>query len=213
MRPLVIGYHLVWTTYGSWLPNDPRGSMSRFLASDVLGDLGELHYGRKQVQPASREIRAFYEHATPRLKHEVLTLSEREIDEAGASFADVIARERYTCYACAILPDHVHLLVRKHRHLAEDMIWHLQNESRSRLRASGFRSADHPTGGGPGWKVFLDEPDDVWRTIRYVASNLTKARRTQAWSFVTPYNNWPLHEGHSPDSPYARRLRERGRRG
>ena len=29
-------------------------------------------------------------------------------------------RERnYTCYGCAIMPDHVHLLIRKHRDQAE----------------------------------------------------------------------------------------------
>ena len=23
-NPIVIAYHLVWTAYGTWLPNDPR---------------------------------------------------------------------------------------------------------------------------------------------------------------------------------------------
>ena len=27
-RSMVIGYHLIWTAYGWWLPNDPRGSTS-----------------------------------------------------------------------------------------------------------------------------------------------------------------------------------------
>ena len=26
---MVVGYHLLWTVYGWWLPNDPRGSMSK----------------------------------------------------------------------------------------------------------------------------------------------------------------------------------------
>jgi hypothetical protein len=50
-RPIVIAYHLIWTGYGWWLPNDPRGSMSHRIASDVIAELGELHYGRKKVQP------------------------------------------------------------------------------------------------------------------------------------------------------------------
>ena len=25
---MVAGYHLIWTVYGYWLPNDPRGSTS-----------------------------------------------------------------------------------------------------------------------------------------------------------------------------------------
>ena len=58
---MVLAYHLVWTLYGWWLPNDPRGSMSHFVERDVIFELGNLHYGRKKIQPTSREIRAFYE--------------------------------------------------------------------------------------------------------------------------------------------------------
>jgi hypothetical protein len=33
----------------------------------------------------------------------------------------------------------------------------------------------------------------------------------QQWMFVKPYDGWPLHPGHNPNSPYAKRLREAGR--
>ena len=46
---MVIAYHLVWTLYGWWLPNDRRGSMSRTIASDVIAGLGALHYTRKRI--------------------------------------------------------------------------------------------------------------------------------------------------------------------
>ncbi len=49
------------------------------------------------------------------------------------------------CYACAIMPDHVHILIRKHKHQAEEMIDRLQSSGRLRLSALGIRSADHPT--------------------------------------------------------------------
>ena len=39
------------------------------------------------------------------------------------------------------------------------------------LRDRGLRDLDHPTWGGPGWKVFLDAPDAVRRTIGYVERN------------------------------------------
>src|SRR5262249_52242363 len=78
----------------------------------------------------------------------------------------VLAEQHYTCYACAIMPDHVHILIRKHRHQAEEIIERLKEESRLRLVAAGQRCADHPTWtGGVGWKVFLDHPDEVRRTI------------------------------------------------
>jgi REP element-mobilizing transposase RayT len=107
--------------------------------------------------------------------------------------------------------DHVHLLIRKHRDSAEEMIFNFQEASRLRLRTLGLRASDHPVWGGPGWKVFLDHPDDVRRTIKYIDDNPVKMRLPrQRHDFVKPYDNWPLHPGHDPNSPYARRLRESG---
>ena len=73
--------------------------------------------------------------------------------------ATAIHQHNYTCNACAIMPDHVHVLIRKHKHHAEDMLENLQVASRLRLRNAGLRTSDHPVWGGPGWKVFLDTPD------------------------------------------------------
>jgi REP element-mobilizing transposase RayT len=211
-NPIVIAYHLIWTGYGWWLPNDPRGSMSTTIRNDVLGDLGALHRGRKVVQPASREIREFYREARNRLEYPLRSFAEDEPQTIAVAFGEVIARERYTCYACAIMPDHVHVLIRKHKHQAEEMIANLQDASRLRLRESSSFLAEHPVWGGKGWKVFLDHPDDVRRTIKYVEGNPIHAHLpSQQWAFVAPYDGWPLHPGHSPNSPYVRRLQQNGR--
>jgi len=211
-QPYVIAYHLIWTAYGWWLPNDPRGSMSRTVASDILAELGELHYGRKQVQPPSAEIHEFYSKAVSSLKHPLLALGPRERDAVACAFGEAVTENRYTCYACAVMPDHAHLIIRKHKHKAEEMIDRLQASSRLRLRTLGFRSNDHPVWGGPGWKVFLDHPEEIRRMIGYVQDNPVKiGLQRQEYSFVTDYDGWPLHPGHNPNSPYARRLRRRGR--
>ena len=62
-NPMVIAYHLIWTAYGWWLPNDPRGSGSSTIASDVIAQLGDIHHGRKPLQPPGRVVRDFYEKA------------------------------------------------------------------------------------------------------------------------------------------------------
>ena len=95
-HPLVIAYHLVWTTYGSWLPNDPRGSGSHSVHSDALRELGELHYGRKKVQPPGREVRQFYQKAVELLQHPVLNFDEARRTLIGGAFREVIDREHYT---------------------------------------------------------------------------------------------------------------------
>lgn len=208
-RPIVIAYHLIWTAYGWWLPNDPRGSTSRSVASDLIAELGELHYGRRRVQPARWVVREFYAKARDVLKHPLLPLGPPETVAVAEGFAQAISQEHYTCYACAIMPDHVHLLIRKHKHTAEQMIECLQQVSRVQLVDAGFRTADHPVWAVSGWKVFLDHPDDVRRTIRYVEANPSKGKLPrQCWGFVKRYDGWPLHPGHSENSPYARRLRK-----
>lgn len=212
-RPLVIAHHLIWTCYGTWLPNDPRGSTSKTIRSETIAELGELHYGRKRVQPLGRDIRAFYEAARQVLRHPTLTLDETARQTVATALGEVIDREKLTCWACAILPDHVHILIRKHRLSFEEMLDLLKDASADRLRATGGWPADHPvwTAHG-GWSVFLDHPDDVRRTIGYIDRNPDPYRLPrQTYRFVRPYDGWPLHPGHSPDSPYAQALRAVGR--
>jgi REP element-mobilizing transposase RayT len=207
-KPLVIAHHLIWTAYGYWLPNDPQGSTSKHIASNILAELGKLHYGRKKIQPAGKVIREFQNQAAEVLKYSFLEFGSPETTAIAESFTEVISTHRYTCYACAIMPDHIHLLIRKHRHLAEEMIGHFQEESRLRLRKERLRSPDHPVWGGPGWKVFLDHPNEIREIIHYIQENPVKYRLPpQHWPFVVKYDGWPLHPGHSPNSPYAKRLR------
>ncbi len=212
-QPIVIAHHLIWTAYGWWLPNDPRGSGSKQVCCDAIGELGELHLGRKRIQPPADEIHRFYVEAGNVLKHPLLTFDDKACAEIAEAFGQTISEHNYTCYACAIMPDHVHMMIRKHKHQAEEMIDNLRTASRSRLVASGCRPPDHPvwTGGG-GSKVFLDHPEEIRRTIRYIEQNPVKiGRPVQRWSFVTEYDGWPLHRGHSPNSPYAKALRAVGR--
>jgi REP element-mobilizing transposase RayT len=152
-------------------PNDLRGSTSKTIRSDALRQLGELHLGRKKVQPASRDIKIFYDQARLLLKHPLLELSPECMAIVADAFGEAIRQFRYTCYACAILPDHIHLILRKHRDSAEEMIQHLQDYGRLRLSASGLFPTDHPIWVRGGWKVFLDHPDEIRRTIGYIDDN------------------------------------------
>jgi len=188
---MIAGYHLIWTAYGWWLPNDPRGSTSRDIRCAAVAGLGELHYGRKRIQPAGNVLRAFHEASRAVLKHALLTFDAAETAAIGAAFSEVIREHSYTCYGCAIVPDHVHMLIRKHRHKAEVMIEHLQEASRVAVLDVGRRLADHPVWGGPGWKVFLDTRQDMRRVVAYIRNNPRNARLPeQHWPFVQDYDGW-----------------------
>jgi len=174
---MVIAHHLMWTAYGYWLPNDPRGSMSREIREERLEQLGSRHYGRKAEQPSAAEQRAFREQAQSVLKHELLAIDSDDVRILAGSFADVIRDRNYTCYACAIMPDHVHLLIRKHRDKGELMIEQLQQVTRDALIQEGRRTVDHPAWGGPGWDVFQRTQRQVETTIEYIRNNPVKIGR------------------------------------
>ena len=63
------------------------------------------------------------------------------------------------------------------------------------LTPDAFQSAvnwDYP----PGWKVFLDCPADIRRTVRYIQENPVKLHMPlQRWGFVTRYDGWPHPKG------------------
>lgn len=189
---MVAGYHLIWTLYGFWLPNDIRGSTSRMIRVDGIKALGEIHFGRKKVQPTSRQIREFFDEARDVLWHPVLTLDDDDIKLLGKIFGEVISNQGYTCYACAIMPDHVHMLIRRHRDKAEQMIKHFQEKGRSALIAAGKRGPSHPVWtGGEGWKGFLNTRRDFEREIEYIRQNpVPIGGPEQHWAFVTRYDGW-----------------------
>ncbi len=186
---MTIGHHLIWSVYGTWLPNDPRGSTSNIIKSKWLTDCGDLHFGRKKIQPRRAEVREFYNAAAPRLKHDVILLSETQRNIVAAGFAEVIQRTPYTCYACAIMPDHVHILLRQHRHRVDEMIANLQ--SASRLRLSAHLPENHPVWTTGGYNRFILTPQQMRNTIEYIASNPSKeGLPAELWDFIQPYNGW-----------------------
>lgn len=194
----VIAYHLIWTNYGTWLGNDPRGSGSTKVYTPALAELGDVHVGRKKVQPARSDVRKFYREAESLLQFPVIRFDDQSRLEIANAFAETIRNRRYTCYACAIMPDHAHLVVRKHRDSAEAMIEYLQSQSRSTLIEGGYAPVDHPVWTKGGWKVFLNAPDEVWSRVRYVEGNPAReGLPRQVWPFVVEYDNWPLHRRRS----------------
>jgi len=192
---MVIAHHLVWTVYGTWLPNDPRGSGSREVISAELVDLGELHYGRRKTQSRRKVVREFYDCAEPKLLFQVVRFTPQQFGDVAKTFGDVIRQCGYTCYASAIMPDHLHLVIRKHRELAETMIEKLQSITRECLGRLTSASPEHPIWTDGGWKRFLNSPRAVRDAIRYVENNpLEIGLPRQSWPFVKEYDDWPFQK-------------------
>ncbi len=195
---MVIAYHAIFTAYGFWLPNDPRGSWSDFVASWELFKYGPATKTdtRRSVAGASHN-QVFRKQAKQGLKYPPVNFTGIQARAIGQGFAEAIKHFDYMVHACSILPDHVHLVVARHTHKIETIVAQLKGQSTKRMTAQDihpmlpFRtgSVAIPTcWARKCWKVFLNDATDVTRAIRYVEANPGKeCLPAQSWRFVTPY--------------------------
>jgi REP element-mobilizing transposase RayT len=113
------------------------------------------------------------------------------------SIHEAIRDRGYTCYACAICSNHMHLVIRTHRDKAQTMWTHFADDIRQRLRLrfSNKISPHHPVISARPYNVLLYTPDEVRGRITYVKNNPVKESvPAQEWDFVVEYDEWPLHK-------------------
>jgi REP element-mobilizing transposase RayT len=185
----ILASHLVFTGYAHWLSNDPRGSGSTDTRKDELRELGDIHLGRKRVQPSREELRKFRRDADNVLQHEIVWFRDAHRTHIANAIGSCAKLRGYTLWACAICSNHAHIVVRTHRDHAEE-IWHAMSiATSSSLRNPNMVSPDHPVWSHRPYKVFLYTPDEVAGRIDYVVQNPQKeGLPRQYWDFVQPYN-------------------------
>jgi len=156
-----------------------------------------VHHGRKPApqQPSRQELRTFYRQADPLLSYPKFWLDEAKRQAIGDALSEVVAKEGYTVWACAVLSNHAHLVIRRHRDDALTM-WHkFADTTRLRLRDSPNTDPNHPVWSTRPYKVYLNTPEAIRSCVRYVEQNPEKeGLSTQVFDFVQLYNNWPFHK-------------------
>lgn len=198
---MIIAHHIILTGYGHWLPNDPRGSLSREFRSPGLEALGAIHFGRRSSQPSGEQIRSFYEAAAGRLKYPVVWFDGAKRQAIAEAFGRIVWTEKLTCYACAVMRNHAHLLIRRHRLRAQEMIGILKDGSREALVEKGLVPPSHPVWSEDPYVAYKDTTRAVRAAICYVNANFRKHRiPAQSWAFVVPYDDWPFHRRRKPTS-------------
>ena len=148
-------------------------------------------------QPSRGELRDFYRRAEPLLNHPIIWFDHAKRQVVAEAFREVVREERYTVYACAVLSNHAHLVIRRHRDDALTMLTRLADASRLRLRSPRKTTIhpDHPIWSQRPYNVFLYTPEDVRGRIDYVNHNpLKEGLPPQDWDFVAIYDNWPHHK-------------------
>ena len=192
---MIIAHHLILTGYGHWLSNDPRGSMSMKTYCSELAKIAKNHFGRRKSQPSRSELRTFYKEAQKNLAHPVLWWNDMERQALVEAFDAVINFEKLTCYACAILPNHIHLLIRKHRLKAEEMSSRLKDAGRLLLCEKSLAPVNHPVFSADSCHVYKSEPHVVQVCVAYIQRNYLKHNLAPIHcAFVSEYDNWPLHK-------------------
>lgn len=112
---MILGYHFIFSAYGFWLPNDPRGSWSEVVCQFEL-----LRYGpatkvstTKSVATAKHD-RGLREKAKEALKYPPVCFTGKQAVLIARGFGVAKVQHDYEINALAIVPDHVHLVMRTH---------------------------------------------------------------------------------------------------
>jgi len=182
---MIIAYHFVFTTYGTWLPNDPRGSYSKVVYDAEVKALGDSHYGRQDREPDADTLRKFWTAARRTLKRPQFFIDDSKREIIAEGFAQVVRRLGLTVRACAIMNDHVHLLTSRSKHRIEYVIGQFKGGA---TRALGLSQTPWTKG---AWKVFIVDEETLASAARYIERNPIEAGRPpQQWSFVTPLSSF-----------------------
>ena len=126
--PIMITYHVIFGAYGFWLPNDPRGSYSDFVYSEPLRQFGPATKSLLATGSARRigsNAQIYQPESVANVAHDInLRLAAKEALKypavkftgiqaraVGRGFSRVVRDTQLQIYACAIMPDHVHLVI------------------------------------------------------------------------------------------------------
>ena len=196
---VIHGYHLILPAYGFWLPNDPRGSWSEAVRKWELVRFGSARktIERRSLDSLSERELASREAAKRVLRYPPVHFSGTQSQAIAAGFAQRAARSNYTLWACAILPEHTHLVVARHTYIAERIAIQLKAAATRELMSRSL----HPFAqfAKPGrtppkmwaanhWKVYLDSEESIVNAIQYVNANPQREHLpSQHWSFVAPF--------------------------
>jgi REP element-mobilizing transposase RayT len=189
---------LIFTAYGFWLPNDPRGS-----GSDYIRNWEILRFGL----PTEVNVRVSVAHkkhdkkarlrAKKAMKFPPVQFTGQQALSIAKGFQHASETSNYKIYGCSILPEHIHMLVEHHITEPHRIIGHLKTEATRQLFKDNlhpmepYRKENQPPPtpwGRRGWVVYLDTIKAINHAIGYIEQNpIKEGKRPQNWSFVRKF--------------------------
>src|SRR5690242_3374672 len=121
---MIVGYHVSFSAYGFWLPNDPRGSWSEFVGKwELYKTAGKATRTTESRSLARRpHDRAAQPAAKAELARPPVRFTLDQVGSIGRAFGEYVAKSKLEVWACAIMPDHVHVVFARYRLLAEAVV-------------------------------------------------------------------------------------------
>jgi REP-associated tyrosine transposase len=197
---MILGLHFIFSAYGFWLPNDPRGSWS-----DTVRELGLLRFGPATKADTTRSVaRRSHDYlkrlqAKKAIRYPPVKFNGLQARAIVNGFWQVVAKQDYAVHALAVMPDHVHLLMRWDATDVDRIATQFKARATAKLNEEGL----HPlaryaraNGGLPSpwarkhWCPFIRSVEHMCAAIRYVERNPVKAGfKPQRWRLVTPYED------------------------
>ncbi len=195
---MILAHHLIYSAYGFWLPNDPRGSESSYVRNELLREFGSATKAQEHEFVAHKPhdwAKRFAAKAA--LEYAPVRFNGIQARAIGVGYRNSVARSNITIWACAVLPDHVHLVVAAHRLSIETLAGLLKGAATTQLvkddvhpfqGLKGLKDRVPPCFARKWWVIFKDNEESVVNAIKYVERNPLKAGLpAQKWKFVAPY--------------------------
>ncbi|MGI9014074.1 MAG: transposase [Phycisphaerales bacterium] len=125
------------------------------------------------------------------LQHPVVVFDGMQARAIARGFARAVSASGHVIRACAIMPDHVHVVVMRHPQPVEQIVTHLKTRATQQLRAESLhpfeREVHTSCWARSFWSRYLSDAEDVARSADYVNANPRRAGlKVQRWNFVKP---------------------------
>jgi REP element-mobilizing transposase RayT len=176
--------HLIWTTYGTWLPGDVRGHWS------PLFDL----YGRLRAQGHRLNLpdETTEQTSLHRLSHSPTILSSSDVAVVAQTIGSLVASPQRLgasrIHAAAIESNHTHLLVGGLTDTVSRIVGRLKGQTSSSVAAANGDGSSRTWTTGY-WKVYLFDEHAIAAVASYIEQhNIRRGLPARPYHWIAPFH-------------------------
>jgi hypothetical protein len=142
---MILAFHSIFSMYGFWMPNDPRGSGSDYVAVWELfryGPATKITSRRSVAESPHEQYRRLA--AKQALRYPPVEITGQQAVAIAHGFGEACREASYRIHACSILPDHVHLVIGWHPSNIRRIVGHMKSRATRRLKPRGIVARGQP---------------------------------------------------------------------